>query len=333
MRHSYKHHHYKSLIAAEIACIAFLGGMLLYKFDTPEIPLGAPEAIAETEPATLLFVGDMMFDRYIKRAINEAQDPLLPFARIAQTLQEADLAIGNLEGPISDRGTKQGSIYSFRFEPVGTINALQHAGFDIVTLANNHIWDYGWPAALDTMRHLTAVGISYIGFGNNFEEANTPVIKTVNDTAIAFLGYTEFYGKGLWADEQLGLSEFVPDNIAKRVSGLKNSGAADLVVVSVHWGEEYETSSNALQQKVARQLIDAGADLIIGHHPHVPQEIEQYKHGFIVYSLGNFVFDQNFSADTRHGLMFKALVKDKKIVGTESIEVKFTQQYQPYRVQ
>jgi poly-gamma-glutamate synthesis protein (capsule biosynthesis protein) len=108
---------------------------------------------------------------------------------------------GNLEGPISARGKNQGSAYSFRFEPVGTINALKYAGFDLVNLANNHIYDYGLTAAKDTMGHLTDAGISYVGFGKNVTEANSPVIKKIGSANVAFLGYTEFYGESARAGE------------------------------------------------------------------------------------------------------------------------------------
>jgi poly-gamma-glutamate synthesis protein (capsule biosynthesis protein) len=111
---------------------------------------------------------------------------------------------------------------------------------------------------------------------------------------------------------------------------IRNAKAlADIVVVSYHWGDEYETRHNADQEKRATAAIDAGADLIIGHHPHVVQEVVPYKHGYIAYSLGNFVFDQNFSPDTSWGLTLKVTVKDKKIVSVEEVPVTFNKTYQP----
>lgn len=294
-----------------------------------QIPIAAsfvpPERTHE-----LIFVGDMMFDRSIRRVTEKAGDPLLPFALLAERLRAADVAVGNLEGPISDRGTRQGSIYSFRFPPTETIAALRSAGFDIVILANNHIWDYGHVAARDTMQHLQDAGIKYIGFGRNYDEANTPVVERVGSTTIAFLGYTEFYGKALWADDRLGLSEFDANAIAARIAEIKKSATADLVIVSLHWGVEYETESHSEQRRIAHQLIDAGADLIVGHHPHVPQEIEYYKGRPIAYSLGNFVFDQNFSADTRRGLLLSVLVRQGSLLLVQPLPVRFTDSYQPY---
>jgi poly-gamma-glutamate synthesis protein (capsule biosynthesis protein) len=329
---------YLVLIGIELVVIAGLFTVLANRFER-RFSI-KEEIITPTEPVVvaapvyeLVFVGDMMFDRNIRKNIAAAEDPLLPFALIKDEIKKADVAFGNLEGPISDGGKRQGSIYSFRFEPVGTINALTDAGFDVVSIANNHIWDYGREAALDTMKHLGDVGINYVGFGKNFDEANSPVIKTVGDTRIAYLGYTEFYSKALYADDRLGLSEFDSEKMAKRIKELRESGVADIIIVSLHWGEEYQTTSNAHQRQLARTLVDAGANLIIGHHPHVAQEIEEYHGATIAYSLGNFVFDQNFSADTQHGLMLKAKVVDKKINATESVNVGFTKIFQPYTVE
>jgi len=124
----------------------------------------------------MLFVGDIMLDRSVRRQIEKAQDPLYPFVRIADTLRAADLTFGNLEGPVSSRGTNQGSIYSFRFEPVGTINALTYAGFDVVSSANNHILDWGSEALSDTFTQLDEAGIGHTGAGRNYEEANGPFL-------------------------------------------------------------------------------------------------------------------------------------------------------------
>ncbi len=329
---------YLILCFVELAVIALLGSIVWQRvIPKPRDLQQEQNAVVEIPRLrddrgehTLLFVGDIMLSRDIAGLIKKEQDPLYPFLLIASTTRAADLAFANLENPVSNRGTRQGSEYSFRAEPVGSINALQYAGFDLVNLANNHIWDYGRDAALDTMQYLRDAGISYIGFGRNYDEANTPVIKLVGDAKVAFLGYTEFYSKALWADDRLGLSEFVPDKIAKQIAEIKKSGQADIVVVSFHWGQEYQTKANAMQRHIAHQMIDAGADLVIGHHPHVPQEFEKYENGYIAYSLGNFVFDQNFSPDTKHGLMLKVTLVDKKVQSAEPIEIGFTKTYQPY---
>jgi len=378
---------YSILAIIELAIIVFLGVVVWGRLaqlrqpvvfsasDTPHDTRVEPR-VNQTS-GTILFVGDIMLDRYVRRAIEREQDPLYPFLLIASTTRAADLTVANLEGPISSGGTKQGSEYSFRFEPVGTINALQYAGIDVVNLANNHIWDYGRAAVLDTMRYLSEAGIEFIGFGINYDDANTPLIKVVGGARVAMLSYTEFYGEALWArsassgqaDDRLGLSEFNSQKIIGKIKEIKKAGLADIVVVNLHWGVEYETTSKTWQRELAHRFVDAGADLIIGHHPHVVQEVEKYevpssfvvaspsvilginsgeaiqsknpglpreyprndkRVGYIAYSLGNFVFDQNFSVDTRKGLIIEAVIKDGRVSELKQLPIMFTKGYQPY---
>ena len=279
------------------------------------------------EPATFLFVGDIMLSRKIGAIMAEKNDWTYPFLEIKNVLEEADLVVGNLEGPISSRGTKLGSIYSFRADP-RAVAGLSSAPVGVVSLANNHVWDYGREALSETLDILKTAGIDYIGAGVDYVEAHQPVIRDVKGTKIAFLGYTNLVPVGITGEKSapvvafLDLKQVVPD-IARAKE------LADLVVVSFHWGDEYETKHNRSQEEIAHTVIDAGADLVIGHHPHVGQEIEEYHGGYIAYSLGNFVFDQNFSADTRTGLILEVTLKNKKIDQVESQRIKFTSTYQP----
>lgn len=327
------------------ALIVFLGMVILgtgaflwSQSSRPVTPALATPGLVVTPPPeaktyTMLFAGDIMLARSVHKQIERAQDPLYPFLRIANTVRSADFAFANLEGPVSARGKDQGSIYSFRFEPVGTMNSLQFAGFDAVNLANNHIWDWGADALTDTVDYLDAAGIGHVGAGRTSEEANAPHLTQVGDAKIAMLGYTTLYPRSLEATpEAAGISSFRVSSTIAQIQQLKQSGAADLVIVSFHWGTEYEEHSTGSQQVIAHELIDAGADMIIGHHPHVVQEVEQYKNGWIVYSLGNFIFDQNLSRITMRGLMVRASVKDKKIEGLEQIPVQLTPTFQPYIV-
>lgn len=327
----------KRALIVLIGIVAIAGGVL-FRFQKergealPDFELPAPISAPAKEDYTMLFVGDMMFDREVKAQILREQDPLYPFMRIADTLRSADIAFGNLEGPISDRGTNQGSKYSFRFEPVGTVHALSFAGFDVVSIANNHIWDWGRQALTDTVQHLNPAGIGHVGAGRNEAEANAPFIAQLNTTRIAFLGYTTLYPRSLEAGEDYpGVSAYRASSTAQQISELKGSGA-DIIVVSFHWGDEYATSSNQTQQEIARGLIDAGADLVIGHHPHVVQEVEKYKDGWIIYSLGNFVFDQFFSPETMSGFMAQARIADDRVKTVEQIPIKLTPTFQPYVV-
>ncbi len=297
----------------------------------------------------LLFVGDIMLSRGIAYQIKKHNDPRYPFLNIASFLRSADVIFGNLEGPISNRGRNQGSIYSFRAKPE-VIEGLEFAGFNILSLANNHSLDWGREALEDTITIARDSGIKTIGAGRNYSEANSPIIwksdlqklrnieevglpeinLEVEPLKIAFLAYTNLYPETLKAKENsIGISSFDLEKTAKELNRLKETKEADIVIISFHWGEEYKTRSNLTQQKIAHALIEAGADLIVGHHPHVVQEIEKYRNGWIAYSLGNFVFDQNFSKETSEGLILKAVIKGKAIEKIEEIKIKFSKTFQP----
>ncbi|MDP2629663.1 MAG: CapA family protein [Candidatus Harrisonbacteria bacterium] len=289
--------------------------------------------VRDNEPNqhTVLFVGDIMLDRAVREKIEANQDPLFPFLHVSDELSQADVVFGNLEGPITAGGTKSGSEYSFRFEPVGTLNALLFGGFDVLSLANNHIFDYGQVGMLDTFENLEKAGIQYLGAGSNHTQANDARITFFEDgTGIAWLGYTNLYPKTLEATATApGISDSTLENIVKKIEELKADETIHLIVVSYHWGEEYEKKANKVQQDIAHALVDAGADLVIGHHPHVVQKVEKYKDAYIAYSLGNFVFDQSFSKETMEGLMLKAIIEDQKIVKIEEIDVSINDNFQP----
>ncbi|MDO8537027.1 MAG: CapA family protein [bacterium] len=278
-------------------------------------------------PLTLSFVGDVMLSRYVGKVIDKHKDPTYPFLGIAKDLQSADLAFGNLEGPISDRGTDRGSKYSFRADPK-VVEGLKFAGFDVVSLANNHIFDWGPQALVDTAELLGRAGIKPIGAGANSEEANRPAIFRLKNTAVAYLAFTNLYPKSFTAGTSSpGVSRSTAKDMQDAVRKLR--GVADVVVTSLHWGEEYRATSTAAQQELARALVDAGADLVIGHHPHVAEEIERYKGGWIVYSLGNFIFDQNFSEETTRGLMVTTKIARGKIQDLYSKTIVISKSFQP----
>ncbi|MBS3903020.1 MAG: CapA family protein [Anaplasmataceae bacterium] len=275
----------------------------------------------------ILFVGDIMLSRAVGSTTVKSGDFSFPFIEAAEVLKEADLTFGNFENPMSDRGENQGSIYSFRVDP-RMVDGLKMAGFDVLSLANNHIWDYGREALLDTISHLQGAGIKTIGAGKNYEEANASATFDLYGTKIAFLGYSNFYPKSLWAESSTpGISSFEEEQVMMAVEKAKESN--DLVIVSVHWGEEYKPQSNETQKTWGRRIVEAGADMVIGHHPHVVQEWEEYRGGWIFYSLGNFVFDQTQSEETMRGLAVRARVRGGRIVSLESIPVQIPSSFQP----
>lgn len=296
------------------------------------LSVSAADILVRGKTATLIFVGDIMLSRGVAWSIGKygGGDVRHPFLKIADTMRSADLAFGNLEGPISSRGKNQGSEYSFRANPK-VIEGLTFAGFDVLSVANNHIWDWGSEALEDTVDLLSENGIKPVGAGRNFDEANQPAIFSVGSTRIAFLAYTTLYPQSLEATaEHPGISSFRQEKAASEIKKIKESKIADLVIVSLHWGEEYATQASEEQKTIAHALVDAGADLIIGHHPHVVQEVERYKNSWIAYSLGNFVFDQGFSKETMEGLVLKVSVRNKKISAVEAVKTKISREFEPY---
>lgn len=255
---------------------------------------------------TLLFVGDIMLDRGVEWAVHKfgESDWAWPFLNIANTLQQADLVFGNLESQISDKGTRVGSIYSFRADPQ-SIETLLYAGFDVLSITNNHSFDYGKEALEDSIARLESAGIQV-----------APVTTEVQGVTISFLAYKQ------WG---------TPEEFEKQIQAAK--AQADLVVVSLHAGEEYAKEPNDFQQTFAKEAIDAGADLVIGHHPHVLQPLEQYKDGWIIYSLGNFLFDQTFSEETMQAAILKVVVKDKKIKEVSLLPTRITPTFQVHLVE
>jgi len=280
---------------------------------------------------TLIFVGDVMLDRGVEYMVQEkgGGDFKWPFLRIADYLKKADILFGNLESVISDIGLRVGSIYSFRAEPEA-IEGLTYAGFDILSVANNHIFDYGRAAMEDSFKRLKEAGIEYIGGGFSEEEARSPAIKDIKGTKIAYLAYTNLGSEYFAATEDRSGIAWLDERITEDIKTSKKK--ADIVTVSMHFGEEYQSQPTLEQKYFAHLAIDTGADLVIGHHPHIIQPIERYKEGYIIYSLGNFVFDQGFSAETMKGLLLEVLVENGRIKTVIPKTIKLNPFFQPEMV-
>lgn len=255
----------------------------------------------KAEPITLVFAGDVMFDRGVKRNVERylAGDFSGLFANTPY-LQTADITFLNLEGPVATGGRNVGSIYSFRMDPI-VLSALKNAGIDIVSFANNHVGDYSKVAFDETLENLDHAGIAYTGAGKDYTEASTPKIIEVRGQKIGFLGFTDVGPTWLVAKENSSGTILATDkNIDSIIQLAKEQ--VDLLVVSFHFGDEYSLV-NARQERIAKNAIDNGADIIVGHHPHVMQRVDEYKGKPIFYSLGNFIFDQYFSEHTMRGMV------------------------------
>lgn len=282
---------------------------------------------------SLSAVGDIMLDRGVELKIKNAGegDFNFPFLKINDYLSQADILFGNLESQVSDKGRSVGSACcSFRAD-TKAIDALAASGFDIVTVANNHSLDYTGAAFLDSLDRLKTAGIDYVGGGKNSEEAYGLKIKELKDTKIGFLSYSIFDVPSWRAKESSAgmalIQETDREKVKKDIEEAKKK--VDILVVSPHFGIEYATKQNKLQETYYKEWVDAGADIVIGHHPHVVQPIEKYGNGWIAYSLGNFIFDQSFSENTMKGIILNVSIEDKKIQGVESQDIKMNKDFQP----
>jgi poly-gamma-glutamate capsule biosynthesis protein CapA/YwtB (metallophosphatase superfamily) len=267
-----------------------------------------------------------MLSRQVGMRMASLNDYIFPFRLSADYLKSGDVTFGNLEDPVSDRGVKVGSIYSFRANPK-VISGLVYAGFDVVSIANNHIFDYTKTAFTDTIVNLKNADIQPIGGGDNFLDAHKPWIKEIKGKTFAYLAYTDLYPSSLSAGiDSVGISYLDETQMVADIYAAKT--LADYVIVSIHTGDEYQTKHNAKQDRIFKEAVDSGASFVIGNHPHVVQEVEHYKNGWIAYSLGNYIFDQNFSQETMTGLVLEAEIDESGNIQIKTFKSELNKNFQ-----
>jgi poly-gamma-glutamate synthesis protein (capsule biosynthesis protein) len=253
------------------------------------LPQGSLPVTGEAEgEAILVFLGDVVPGRSMEAQLARF-GPAYPWQGLAPLLREADLAVANLECVLSTQGEPMDKSYLIRAHPRWG-ETLVEGGFGLVTLANNHGLDYGHEGLAETLDTLAALGIAQVGAGRSREEAHAPALFDLNGVRIAVLGYAAARWNGsvdVPATDRLAWAE--PAAMQADVHAVRDQ--ADLVVVLLHAGTEYAAEPSSDQVRVARAAVDAGADLVVGHHPHVTQTVERYGQGLIVYSLGNALFD------------------------------------------
>ena len=265
----------------------------------PAESIKPPETTATTEPlikepttATIAFAGDTtQSDVFAEATSWRAMS--YPFEDVSHIFGGADLAFVNLETSVSDKGEsekKEG--FGFRTEPK-YLEAYTSAGIDIVSCANNHVRDFGMDALSDTFSNLTSYGLDYVGAGENLSEAEKLVTYEINGITVGFTACNMINMNPTWyADEETAGINCVDFGTSERYLSLidEYDKKCDVLFVSVHWGVEYTNSITEEQEQFAHLLCDNGADIILGHHPHVLQPIERYNDSMIFYSLGNFLF-------------------------------------------
>ncbi len=259
---------------------------------------------AQTAVTRVLFGGDVMLARHIGKTARLRGDPAWPFRNIAGFLEAADIAFVNLESPFTDRGRPSERGMIFRAAPE-MVQGLRLAGVDVVSTANNHARDCGSYGVEFTLRWLARNGIYAAGTGLTPEAAREGVVVVRNGVRFGFLAYTYDQSNGNHAAPDPRVNLMDAERMREDVARL--SRRADAVIVSMHAGDEYRRNPNRQQAEFARAALEAGAAVVVGHHPHVIQPVERHRGGVIFYSLGNLVFDQFHRRDTQEGLLAEVL--------------------------
>jgi poly-gamma-glutamate synthesis protein (capsule biosynthesis protein) len=261
----------------------------------------------------LIAVGDVMLGEhplYIGhgiRSVIQKKGAEYPFIDVAPFLKKGDIVFGNLEAVLSDYGANKKQLGSMQLRAVPeTVEGLKYAGFNMLSLANNHILEHGKAAVIETKDILSRHGIKHVGVGENFSKAREPEIMSVKGIDMAFLSYC------LVPDKTAYISINDPREIASDVRRAKSQ--ADLVVVSLHWGNEYIEMPSPFQIELAHDIVDSGANIILGHHPHVLQPVETYKNSIIAYSLGNFIFDMDYIEETKSSIILECELTKERVV-------------------
>jgi len=243
---------------------------------------------AAESAVSVAFVGDIMLDESPGEEIRQGRDPLAPFNGI---LNSADIRIGNLECVIASKGTPEpGKPYTFRAHPRTLAVLKRH--FDALALANNHSGDFGPGAFAEMLGLMRQQQMPYFGGGHDQAQAHTPLLLERKGLRIAFLSYNEFFPRSFEADsDKPGIAWSEDEQVRLDITRARTVYHADIVIPMMHWGWEDETIASRRQQQLAKLMIDAGADAVVGGHPHVIQNTGLYKGKPVIYSLGNFVFD------------------------------------------
>ncbi len=323
-----------------LVIILLAAGFVALSVDNNYRPLSDKPAAITTTPLRLVFVGDVLLSRTIGDIIAR-EGPAFPFEHVHDVLGEGDITMGNLESTLTDSNTAvcdKDAHYCFRAPPE-SVNGLVYAGFDIMTVANNHALDYGPAVMNDTLSHLTTAGIRYDGARQ--EPGDTVQKAVLFDKAgvrVAYLGFNDvwFYtnASGYLTNKYSPGDYPRPWNASEEtvIQSVKLARSqADIVVVNFHFGKEYNFTHSMRQEELSHMAADAGADIIVGHHPHVIQDLEVYNGSVIAYSLGNFIFDAK-GTGAREGGLLTVLIdpESKQVMGYSFDKVYADPEFQPW---
>lgn len=270
--------------------------------------------IEEHKTVTISIVGDILMDGSVRAQIDK-NGVEYPWEMVKEYFQNDDITIGNLETSITTKGVKwEDKQFNFRSDPKN-LKAMKEAGIDVLTLANNHTLDYGYEGLLDTLNHLANNDIKSVGGGKNKKEAMEGIIIEKDGIKVGILSFSRVVPDVKWyaTDKRAGIvGAYDPhvNHVITRIEEVKKE--ADIIILSIHWGIELSTAPRKQEIDLAKKLIDGGADVIMGHHPHVLQGVQIYKGKPIFYSLGNFVFGTK-SEVTANTIIAQVNFVDKEI--------------------
>ncbi|WP_044477797.1 CapA family protein [Paenibacillus antibioticophila] len=269
--------------------------------ENPDLESGT----SEQERVVISFGGDTLFSGKVENKLKQAGYDY-PYKHVKDLFLQDDLTVLNLETPVTEGGTpEEEKTFVFKSSPKA-LPEMVRAGVEAVNLANNHILDQGVEGLLDTLEHLSEAGVLHVGAGKNSKEAFAPVYVERNGIRIALCGFSRVIPRKEWAAGK-GPGVAATYDSTQAVKTIEEArDQADLVLVVVHWGKERTVELEKHQTELAHAYIDAGADLVIGGHPHVLQGLESYKGKWIAYSTGNFIFTKSKDPNTWETAVFQA---------------------------
>ena len=267
--------------------------------ESPELP----------KEITIIATGDVMLGRAVMTTSLDHDNPKYPFEKVADKMQEADITFINLENPIVYDCPRHTDGFIFCADP-RMVEGLTYAGVDIVSLANNHAFNYGEQGIEETKEILTAYGIEYTGLGN-------VVVQEIDGIRFGFLGFDK------------SQQEYPELTASEQELVIETNSNVDVLIVAMHWGVEYQSEALPGVRALAEKVVGLGADVIIGHHPHWVQNYETINDVPVYYSLGNFIFDQMWSEATRTGMAVKLTFQEDRLINDERMSVFMEEWAQP----
>lgn len=286
---------------------------LLILISFVQIPVFSCIKEASAKELQISFVGDILLAQPLQSKIDSFGIKYI-FDKVKNIFKTSDLVMANLESAVADSGTPvNGKQYTFRAKKE-ILQGLNFAGINLVNLANNHVLDFGREAFEETMDNLSEEKINYVGAGLNLQQAFSPFVFKKNKSKVFFFGANKIIPNESWYAEENKSGIAGVENPDFLINQIKKVDKKALVVVYLHWGEEGKITPNINQRNLAKRLIDNGADIVVGSHPHVLQGLEFYKDKLIVYSLGNFVFN-----DTKNETMILNIKIDQNQILSANI--------------